>query len=106
MYRTTRVVKYCLSDGACLASVPVGFKFSVSVPRWLQSAFNPHDVRFLAGAALHDHALEAGQGRVASARIFWGALEADGVSFVRRTAMASATIIWPLVRGFFPEAKT
>lgn len=74
--------------------VRADFQFDVSVPRFMQWAFNPNDRRFLKAAALHDHMLLDGWSRVESAAVFHEALKADKVPRVKRLAMFLAVALW------------
>jgi hypothetical protein len=75
-------------------TVPAGFEFDVSVPRWLWWIFNPREQAYLKGAALHDHMLIHGWSRLTAAAEFHNALKADGVRLWRRLAMFLATALW------------
>ena len=73
-------------------TVPAGFVFQISVPRWLEWAFDPHDPRFLAAAAYHDWSLHLDTSRGLSALIFYQVLVSQGVGRWKAGAMAAATI--------------
>lgn len=76
------------------AVVPSGFVFDVSVPRGLRWLVDPHDRRFLPGAALHDYLLAMGWDRPRAAAEFHLALKACGVVRWRRGVMFVAVAVW------------
>lgn len=74
--------------------VPQGFRFDVSIPRWLHWILSPHDPRYLIAAALHDYAIhELGWGRVTAAAPFSEALKAENLGRLHRLAMVLAVIV-------------
>lgn len=95
-YRTTRILPWEIGrKGSGLwVEVPPGAVFDVSIPRPLWWAFNPHDVRYLKAAALHDELLKLGWNRVTAAAVFHEALKADKVPRGRRLAMLLAVTLW------------
>ncbi|WP_026756665.1 DUF1353 domain-containing protein [Sediminimonas qiaohouensis] len=97
VYRTTGTLRWEIgAKGSDLwVTVPVGFPFDVSIPRGLRWAFDPHDVRYLKAAALHDYAIhELDWPRVTAASLFSEALRAQGLGRLRRLVMVLAVIIW------------
>lgn len=78
--------------GGPRVTVPAGFRFDVSIPRWLWWAASPRDRRYLGAAAVHDWLLADGWDVWTSGAQFRAALEADGVPFLRRLLMTLATI--------------
>jgi len=74
--------------------IQAGFRFDVTVPKYLQWAFDPNNKKFLKAAALHDHMLENDWSRVESAAVFHEALKADGVSKLKRLVMFIAVALW------------
>lgn len=75
-------------------TVPTGTMFDVTVPwvfRWL---FDPHDERYLKGAALHDELLRIGWDRATSGAIFHEALKADKVAAWKRLIMWTAVTLF------------
>ena len=76
-------------------TVPAGFRFQVSIPRFCGWALNPHDARYLKAAALHDYAVHEKQWpRVRAAVPFSEALRAENLGRMHRLAMVLAVIIW------------
>lgn len=63
-------------------TVPIGFVFQVSIPKWLRWLLNPHDVRFLKAAAIHDKMLIDKLDRKTSGAVFYDALRAAGVPWL------------------------
>jgi hypothetical protein len=74
--------------------IPCGFPFNVSVPRYLEWAFSPHEPRYHKAAALHDYALANGFNRIAAASLFNDGLMACGVGRLERLAMVLAVILY------------
>lgn len=68
-------------------TVPQGFPFDVSIPWYLQWLFDPHDLRFLKAACLHDYGLHDGWDRRTIGAIFHEALRADKVHPIERIPM-------------------
>lgn len=68
-------------------TVPAVFFFDVTVPRALRWLFDPHDPRYLKASALHDYLLLQGWDRPSAGAVFYAALKADAVPFLRRLAM-------------------
>lgn len=75
-------------------TVPAGFEFDMSVPRFLRWLFDPHRRDFHKAAALHDHMLESGWSRITAGAEFHNALHADGVAAWRRLLALFAVMIW------------
>lgn len=97
LFVTTEEVKWELgAKGSGLWLIaPKGYKFDVSIPRYLWWLLNPKDERFLKAACLHDYALDKLKwDRVTSAAAFSEALRATGVSRTTRLAMVLAVITW------------
>lgn len=95
-YITNQVIIWELGkkSSGYLYKVPAGFKFDVSVPKYLRWAFDPSDKRFVKAAALHDHMLINEWSRIESAAVFHEALKADGVSRFERFTMFIAVVLW------------
>jgi len=75
--------------------VPEGFVFDLSIPFFLRWLFDPHDMKYLKAAALHDHMLHVGQwSRITAAGEFHNALKASGVVTWKRILMFLATVFW------------
>lgn len=75
--------------------VPKGFIFDVTVPIFLRWLFNPHDVKFLKAAALHDHMIhESEWSRITAAAEFHNALKASKVGRWKRLVMFLAVVLW------------
>lgn len=73
-------------------TVPQGFEFDVSIPRYLWPILDPHDHRYFKAAAMHDMLLEDGWNRVAAAAPFSEALRAQRLGALHRLAMVFAVI--------------
>lgn len=80
-----------------VVTVPAGFVFQSSVPRWLWPVFDPHDERYLWAACIHDWLLRLGC-RPASAAAEWydGAMAFDAPE--RKTKLAHFGIFRHTVR--------
>ncbi|WP_308917551.1 DUF1353 domain-containing protein [Jannaschia sp. LMIT008] len=96
LFRTTAALPWEVGrvGSGLWVTVPPGYVFDVSIPRWAGLVFDRHDPRYLKAAALHDWTLEAGWNRVAAAGLFGSALKADGVGLLRRVVMVVAVILW------------
>ena len=75
-------------------TVPAGYVFDVSIPRWARRIFDPTDTRYLKAACLHDWLLEDGWYRATAAGVFGAALRADGMGFLSRLVMVTAVVVW------------
>lgn len=75
-------------------TVPKGFEFDVSIPRWLCWLLSPLDRRFLLAAAVHDHMLVDGWARNRAAIEFYHALRAGGCGRVLTFIMTTAVLAW------------
>lgn len=99
-------------------TVPAGFPFDFSAPRWprwlgwllriipKRWQIDRHDPRYLAASALHDWCLVDGWDRWTAGAVFRAALEADGVSTLRRVVMTLATIVWPWLRRWLKHDRS
>lgn len=96
-YRNTKTLAWHIGHrNGPLFIVEPGFKFDVSVPRWLWWLVNPHRLEYLKAAALHDKMLTSTDqwSRGVAAAVFYEALKADGVGRARRMIMFLAVILW------------
>ena len=81
------------ADGP-VVTVPVAFRFELSIPRPLRWLFDPQAPAFRKAAALHDWLVQNGFDRLTSAAQFYQALKADGVSPLARLTMFVAVACW------------
>ena len=95
-YRVTRALSWEVGrPGSGLqVTVPPGFGFEVSVPRWLRWAANPHRPEDFKAADLHDFTLESGWDRISGGALFHAGLKVDGVGRLRRLAMTLAVMLY------------
>lgn len=95
VYRLTQPLVWRIGhENGPVYTVPAGFEFDMSVPRFLRWLFDPHRSDFHKAAALHDHMLQAGWSRITAGAEFHNALKADGVTAWKRLVMLIAVLIW------------
>ena len=76
-------------------SVPVGYEFDVSIPKYMWWLMSPSNPRFHKAACMHDYLLEVKQlDRVAACVAFSEALRASGVWKPKRLIMVLSVIIF------------
>ena len=68
-YATTAPVAWDIGKlgSGWVLTIPAGFMFDSSVPRWAQWCFDPHEPRWLLAAAVHDCLLAQGHDRAFAA---------------------------------------
>lgn len=75
--------------------VPNGFQFDVSIPWFFQWLFDPRDLNYAKGAALHDHMIHVSNwSRITAGAEFHNALKSSGVSRWKRLVMFLAVVLW------------
>ena len=75
-------------------TVPKGFRFEVSVPKWLRWLIDRRQRRYLLAAAVHDHLLIDGWSRNRAAIEFYHALKTMQVGPLERFLLAAGVLIW------------
>lgn len=77
-----------------LLFIPAGFVFESSVPRLLRWIVDPHDRRFLAAAAVHDHLLETGYRKAFAAGEWHDAAKAMNAPTWLRIPALFGVVLW------------
>lgn len=78
-------------------TVPTGYTFDISVPRWLEWVLSPVDRRVLLAAAIHDRLLELGHDVAFASSEFRRAVRALGVNPIFAMALFTSTLIWTAI---------
>lgn len=78
--------------------VPIGYKFDISVPRWLEWLVSPFDRRILLPAAIHDRLLELGFDAAFASSEFRRACRSLGVGAIFAWALFAATLLWTAIK--------
>lgn len=78
-------------------TVPTGFKFDISVPRWLWLIVSPMDKRFVLAACLHDWLLQDGWAHNRAAIEFYHGLKAQGCGRVMRVIATIAVMVYTTI---------
>lgn len=68
------MVEHCVT-------IPAGFTFDSSVPRFMRWILSAHDPRFLLAACVHDWLLEQGYGRAQAAAEWYDGARAGGAPY-------------------------
>jgi hypothetical protein len=75
-------------------TVPKGFKFDVSIPKWLQWLLDPRDRRYLIAGAVHDSMLIDRWARNTAGIEFYHGLRAMRVGKFQSFIMSAAVFVW------------
>lgn len=87
-------------------TVPAGYTFDISVPRWLEWLLSPFNRRVLLAAAIHDRLLELGHDVAFASSEFRRAVRALGVHPIPAMVLFLSTLIWTAIgREIAGDAK-
>lgn len=84
-------------DSGLVVTVPKGFRFDVTVPKWLRWLIDRRQRRYLLAAAVHDHLLKDGWSRNRAAIEFYHGLKAMDVNRTERVLLTACVLVWTTI---------